>query len=123
MAFLDRPKIVVQIQRIIRTRLHARAAADASIPIDIHDPIGPLRKRIDRTNRHARRIRAMVAALNQKVALDIGELADFDVLDRCAEIPDRHLVLGFAGGRAGMAADAGVVVDDKAVLHAMGFYT
>ena len=65
----------------------------------------------------------MVAALDQKAALNIGELADFDVLNRSSEIPDRHLVLGLASGRAGMAANTGVVVDDKAVLHARGFYT
>lgn len=123
MTLLDRSKVVVQIKRIVRTGLHARAAANACVAIDIDDSIRPLRKSVDRTDRNARCVRAMVAPLHQKVALNIRKLADFDVLDRGSEVPDGHLVFGFACGRAGMAADAGVVVDDKAVLHARGFYT
>jgi len=123
MTLLDRAKIVVQIQRIVRTRLHASTATDACVAIDIDDSVRPFRKRMDWANRNAWRIRAVITALHQEVALDMRELADFDILDRRAEDSDRHLVLGLASGRAGMAADASVVVDDKAVLHARGFYT
>ena len=123
MALLDRSQVIVQIKSVVRASLHARPAPDTRVPIYVHDPIGPLRKGIHRANRHAGRVRAVIAALYQKVALDVGKLADFDVLHRRSEVPDRHVVFCLARSRARMTADAGVVINDKAVLHAMGFYT
>ena len=123
MALLDRSQVIVQIDRIVWASLHASPATDAGVAIDIDNSIGPFRKRVHRADRDAWRIGAVIAALHQKVALDIGKLTDFDILDRCPKVPNRHVVFRFASGGAGMAADARVVVDDKAVLHAWGFYT
>ena len=116
-ALLDRAQILVQIERVVRAGLHAGAAADAGVPIDVDDAVRALFQRVDRADRHARRVGAVVAALNQEVALDLGKLADLDVLDVGSEAADRHVVLGFAGDRAGVAPDAGVLVDHEPVLH------
>ena len=68
---------------------------------------------------HARRVVAVVAAQHREVPPHRGERALLDVLHPRPEVPDRHLVLGLARDRAGVAADAAVVVDQEAVLHAL----
>ena len=54
------------------------------------------------------------------MALDPGKRSDLEVLNGGAEAAYRDVVFLLASGRAGMAADAGFVVDDKAVLQATG---
>ena len=49
----------------------------------------------------------------------LRENADIDVLDVGARDPDGHDVFRFAGGRAGVTADATRVVDDLRPLHAL----
>src|SRR5262249_47248153 len=120
-ALLDRPLVLVQIDRVVRARLHARAAADARISIDIHDPVRSLLEGVDRADLHARRVVAVVAAQNREVTTDLGIRPVLDVLHPRAEVPDRDIVLRLAGDRAGVAADAAVVVDEEAVLHAWGW--
>lgn len=116
-ALLNRLNVLVQINRVVRTRLHTSPATNACVTIDVDNPIFALRERIDRTDRYARRVGAMIAALNQEQPLNIGERANLGVLDRGPKPPDGDIVLGFAGDGAGMAADAGLLVDDEPVLH------
>ena len=117
-ALLDRPKVVVKVERVVGAGLHAGPAADAGITIDVDDPVRPFRKSVYRADRDARRIRAMVAPLNQKVTLDPGVFPDLHILDGCTEVAYRNVVLLLAGGRAGMTADARLMVDDKAIMQA-----
>jgi hypothetical protein len=51
------------------------------------------------------------------MAPDVREAPYFDVLDPCAKVADGNSVLRFASDRAGMATDARLLVDHKAVLH------
>ena len=48
----------------------------------------------------------MVAAVHQKIAARVGELAFFDVFDPCAVDADGYVVFGLARYRAGVAANA-----------------
>ena len=62
----------------------------------------------------------MIAARNLKNAAGVGELFLFDVLDPCAIDAEWHVILGFAGNGASVAADALAIVDDKTVSHCEG---
>src|SRR5690606_23827719 len=115
MALLDRAEVIVQVDRVVRAGLHARAAADAGVAVDVHDAVGPFLQSVDRADLDARGVGAVVAAEHGEVAADVGITPLLDVLDRRAEVADGHAVLGFAGDGAGVAADAGVVVDEEAI--------
>jgi len=51
----------------------------------------------------------------------MGKLALFDMLHPGAKYTDRHLVLLFAGDRAGMTPNTTVLIDDKSVSHPLTF--
>ena len=116
-AFLDGAEIIVEIQRIVGAGLHTCPATDARVAIDVDNSIRAFLKRIDGTDRDAGRVGTLVATKHREVSADIRELADLRVLDRRPEVTDRNVVLGFAGDRAGVAADAPRLIDDEAVLH------
>src|SRR5262249_49300779 len=106
-----------QVDRVVRTGLDARLAADAGVAVEIDDAVRPLVQGHHRADRHARRLRAVVAAQHGEMAAHGRERADLGVLDPGAEGADAHVVLRLARHRAGVAADALAVVEDEAVLH------
>ena len=59
----------------------------------------------------------MIASKDAEVAICIWKFASFDVLDPSPVDTQRNVVLFFAGNGAGMAANAPVVINDKAVAH------
>ncbi len=59
----------------------------------------------------------MVAPHYREQPPRVGKVAFFDILDPGAVYADRHLVLGFARDRAGVAADTLPVVDYEAEIH------
>jgi hypothetical protein len=59
----------------------------------------------------------VVAAHDRKHAAGMRELAFLYLFDPGAENADWHIVLRFAGGGAGVAANAFSVVYDKAKFH------
>jgi hypothetical protein len=59
----------------------------------------------------------VVASKYTKVALGIGKLALLDILDPRPVDPERDIMFFLAGDRAGMTANAPVLVDDKSVAH------
>ena len=63
----------------------------------------------------------MIAAVDQKIAARVGELAFFDVLHPRSIDADRDIVFGFARDGTGMAADALALVDHKGVFRHAGF--
>jgi hypothetical protein len=63
----------------------------------------------------------VVAAIDEKIAARVGELAFFDVFHPGAIHADRDIVFGFARDSAGMAADALALVDHKGVFRHAGF--
>ena len=107
----------VDVDRVVRTGLHARLAADADIRVELDDPVVALIHRLRRADRNAGRVRAVVAARHLEVAARVGKLPLLDVLDPGAVDADRHLVLRLARGRARVTADALAVVDEEGVVH------
>jgi hypothetical protein len=116
-AFLRGARVAVDIQRIIRTALHASFAADANAVVDIDNSVGAFFQRVDRANGHAGSVRALVAAEYRKIATNFRKTPCLGVLHPSPEITDRNVVFGFAGYGAGVAADAAGLVDDKAELQ------
>jgi len=55
----------------------------------------------------------VIATHHRKVAFDIWECAGLDVFDPGTVHAECHIVLGFAGDRAGMTADATAAVQKK----------
>src|SRR5262249_35279255 len=105
----------VDVERVVRTRLHAGLAADAAVAIEVHDAVGPAVERDGRADGHARRVVAVVAAQDREVATGVGIAAALHVLDPGAEGAERHPVLFLAGDRAGVTADALPLIDDEPV--------
>lgn len=60
---------------------------------------------------------AVVAAKDGEMALCVWKLAFLDVFDPGAIHSDRNVVFLLAGDRAGMAADAAVLVNDETVAQ------
>ena len=110
----------VDVERVVGARLHARLAADAAVPVEVHDAVGPAIERHRRADRHAGRVVAVVAAHHAEVAPGVREHALLDVLHPRAVHPQRDLVLLLAGHRAGVTADALALIDDEAVSHVSG---
>ena len=63
----------------------------------------------------------MIAAIDEKIAAGVGELAFFDVLDPCPVHANRNIVFGFARYSTGMTAYTLALVDDKCVFRHVGF--
>jgi hypothetical protein len=83
MALRSRPMIRIHINRIVRTRLHARLAPDAAIGIEIDNPVLALIHCRHRTNRDAGRLLAMIAPRDLKDPACIRKNALLNVLDPC----------------------------------------
>src|SRR5947208_17155200 len=91
---------------------HAGFATDADRFIEIDDAVRALEHRGRGTCDNARRVRALVTSSDLMRPPRLRENADIDVLDIRARDTDGHDVFRFAGGRAGVTADAPCVVDD-----------
>jgi hypothetical protein len=97
--------------------LHAGFAADAALIIEIDDPVHSAEQSDRRADRDARRIVAVVTAEHGKVPARIRILSLLDVFDPCTIHAYGDVVLFFARDRAGMAADAAMLINEKSVPH------
>src|SRR5207245_11310153 len=117
-ALRGRPRVRVDVERVVGTRLHARLTADAAVAVEVEDAVGAAVERDRRAERHARGAVAVVAAEHGEGAPRVRESPPFDVLDPGAEDAEGHLVLLFARHGARVTADAAALVDHEAVAHA-----
>jgi hypothetical protein len=85
--------------------------------IEIDDAITATKQRNSRTNLYARRIVAMIASQYRKMAPSIGISPFFNVLDPSAIHAERNIMFFLASHRAGVTADAPVLIDDEPVTH------
>ena len=115
--FLRGVGIWIYVERVVWTGLHAGLAADASIAVEVYDPVVSFVQRGDRTDGNARSVFAVVASEHGEKPASIGIGALFDVFDPGTKGANRHFVFGFAGDSAGVAADAFAMVYYKAVFH------
>jgi hypothetical protein len=111
------PCLGIDIECAVRTGLSAGLAAYAATGIEIHDTVIPLVQGFDRADIDAGRLFAVVAPHDRKIPAGFGETPLFDILDPRPVYPQGHLVLGFAGYRAGMAPDALSGVDHETIVH------
>src|SRR5581483_11578634 len=106
-------RVRINVQRVVGAGLHARLAADATVAVEVHDAVRPLVERHRRADGHARRVGAVIAAQDREEAPRVGELAFLDILDPGTKRSHGYVVLGLAGERASVTADALAVVDDE----------
>ena len=59
----------------------------------------------------------MITPHDGKYPARVGELPLFYILDPGPIDPDRHIMLGFAGNRAGVAADTVAIVDYESKIQ------
>ncbi len=80
-------------------------------------PSSTAKQRHRRANLDARRVVAVIAAQHGEMAPGIGINTLFDILDPGAVNAERDVVFFFARHRAGVAADAAMLIDEKTVAH------
>ena len=107
----------INVERVIRTGLHTRLAADAGGGIEVDNTVVPAEKRFRGTDRHARRVITLVAPQNGKVAAGIGKGPFLDIFYPGAEGAKRNLVFRFAGNGTGMASDAPGLINNEPISH------
>lgn len=91
---------------IVRTRLHAVATADTLLVVDHHDAVFALEGRLHRTDRHARRLVAVVAQARQHhIVRHLLTVGDFILTHRGAEAVQRRGVLHRTAHRTSLTAD------------------
>jgi hypothetical protein len=102
---------------VIRARRHAGFATDADRFIEIDDAIGAFEHRRGGAGNDTGRVRALITTGHLVCATRLWKHTYVYVLNVGARDPDRHDVLGLAGGGARVTADATRVVDDLRPLH------
>ncbi len=109
--------VVIDVDRVVRTGLHARLAADASLIVEVHDAVVADEQRLRRACLDAGRVRAVIAPHDAHLAGRGRVLALLHVLDPRTELADWNVVLGLAGDGAGVAADARPLINGEAISH------
>jgi len=107
----------IHVEGVVGAGLHAGLAADAALAVEINDAIGSAKEGYGGADLDARGVIAVVAPEDAKVTFSIGKLAFLDVFDPGPIDSNRDIVLFLAGYRAGMTANATVLIDNKTVAH------
>src|SRR5262249_53572084 len=115
-------RLRIDVERVVRAGLHARLAADAPRAVEVDDPVVAAVEGDGRTDRHAGRRVAVIAAQHREIAPRVRERAALDVLHPRAKRAEGHPILFLARHRAGVAADALALVDHEAVTHVRRAY-
>ena len=90
-ALLRGVRVRIDEQLIVGAGLHARAAADARVAVQIDDAVAALEQRVGRADLHAGRFVALVAQHGEEEAARVGERAFLDRLHPAAVDADRDL--------------------------------
>jgi hypothetical protein len=91
---------------VIGTSCHTRLAADTDGLIEVDDTVVTLIHSSCRAGADARRIGALVAAIDLEVATYFRENPYFDRLYVCSRDAERNVIFGFTCGRASVTTDA-----------------
>ena len=105
------PRVGIDVNRIVRTRLHTCLAANADIRVEFDDAVIALVHGRDRTYPNARRIGAVITASYLERAGNVGIFTRLHTLNPGTLHTEGYLILAFTSGRTGMTADAGVIID------------
>ena len=113
-ALVGRVGLGVDVDRVVGTCVHAALAADAVVVVEVDHAVGRAVEGVGRADRHARGVVAVIAPHHGEVPAHVRERAGLDVLDPRAVDSERDVVLALAGDGAGVAADAGIAVEQEA---------
>lgn len=114
---LRRVAIRIDVERIIRTRLHTRLTSNAATIIKIHNAIIAFKECRCRTDGYTGSVNAMITAQHGKETARIRVFAFLNIFDPGAISADWYFVFRFAGNRAGMATNTFAVVNQKSDFH------
>jgi len=109
--------IGIDIERVIRTGLHAAFASDANLIVEVYDAIGTAEEGAGGADLNAGSVIAVVTSHDPEVAAAVGKFALLDVFDPGAKHAQRDLVLFLARHGTGVTADTSVLIDDESVAH------
>jgi hypothetical protein len=114
-----RSRIVVRInvERVIRTGLHARFASDATVIVKIDDAVITCVQGLNRADFNTWGIRAMITSHHGEDPSGIRKFSFFYLLNIGSVYADRNVVFTFTGRCACMTTDALSVVNNKSVSH------
>ena len=107
----------IDVERIVRTCLHARLAGDAAAVVEIDDAVRTGEQGLRRANLHTRRILTVIAAHHRENPAGVWKSPFLDVLHPSPVHSDWNVMFGFAGDGAGVTTDATTVVNDEAKIH------
>jgi hypothetical protein len=107
----------LHIERVVWACLRAGFTTDASSAVEIYNAVFSREESAHRTDLDTWCIGAVIAPHHRKQAPRVRKCSLLDVFDPCSVNADGYLVLGLAGYRACMAADALSVVDYEAEIH------
>ena len=111
--------LFVDVDCVVGACLHAHLASDAARVVEVDNAVITSEERLGGAALDTRGVGAVIAAQDRHLAGRVGEGPLLDVLHPGAELAHWHLVLGLAGHRACVAADASPLIDGKAVAHAI----
>jgi len=116
-AFGRRVRVVVDINRVVGTGLHAHFAPDAVFVVEVDNSIFTDEQGSGGTSFHAGRVGAVITPHNAHFPGCRGVFTLVDVLHPSAELPDGHIMFSFTRHRACMASDTCALIYCKAVAQ------
>jgi len=112
----------IHVYGIVGACLHACLATDASVMVNVHDAVRPLKHCADGADMNAWRICAMIAAKDGEMTPYVRERSHLDILDPGAIDAQRDIVLGLARCATSVATDTPRLVDHPGVVHGCGYW-
>jgi len=116
-ALLRRVFVRIDVESVVGASLHAGFTTDAEVRIEVDDAIPAVEERCGRADVHAGSVDAVIAPHDREEALGVRPGSLLHVLYPGAVDAKWYGVFGFAGNGAGVATNALILVDYKAVLQ------
>jgi len=109
--------IWVDVKGVIRTRLHTCLTAYTTRVIEINNAIFTGEKSGGRANCCAWGILTVITAVDAEFTIGIRIGSSLDILNVSSVNSDWHIVFRLTSDGTSVAAYAGAIIDDKAIIH------
>ncbi len=116
-ALLSHPGIGIDVESIVRARLHARFTGDTPLSIKVHNAVVTGVQGAGGTDFNARSNFTVIAAQHREKTPGVRIRPHFHIFHPCPVHTDGHFVLRLTRYGAGMTADALSVIDKKTEVH------
>ena len=116
-ALSSSPLVGIDIEGVVGACLHAGLTSDATIVIEVHDPVASGEECSGGANLRTGRVLAMIAPVDAELPCGIWEGPFLDVLDMGPVDSYRNVMLRLACHCASVASDTSLVVDYESVVH------